>query len=241
MVGVAALATLVTVGACSNPSNDQAVPSAVGTTTSASATNAHNQADVMFVQHMIPHHQQAIEMSDIVLGKQGIDPRVVDLAKQIKAAQAPEIEQMQAWLGEWGMPTMPMMPGMDMPGRGGMPTEGTAPSESGVPHHSDAPSQSAMPSQSMMPGTSGMPGMPGRSGMDGMMSDDDMAALQNAQGVEASTLFLTQMIKHHEGAISMAQDEINSGQYPATTAMARSIVTSQQQEIDSMKKILASL
>ena len=43
------------------------------------------------------------------------------------------------------------------------------------------------------------------------------------------------MIKHHEGAISMAQDEINSGQYPETTAMARSIVTSQQQEIDSMK------
>ena len=80
MVGVAALATLVTLGACSNPSNDQAVPSAAGTTTSASATNAHNQADVMFVQHMIPHHQQAIEMSDMVLGKQGIDPRVVDLA-----------------------------------------------------------------------------------------------------------------------------------------------------------------
>ena len=78
-------------------------------------------------------------------------------------------------------------------------------------------------------------------GMDGMMSDDDMAALQNAQGVEASKLFLTQMIKHHQGAISMAQNEINDGQYPATTAMAHSIVTSQQQEIDTMNKILASL
>jgi len=65
--------------------------------------------------------------------------------------------------------------------------------------------------------------------------------LQNAQGVEASKLLLTQMIKHREGAISMAQNEINTGQYPAATAMARSIVTSQQQEIDTMTKLVGSL
>jgi len=68
-----------------------------------------------------------------------------------------------------------------------------------------------------------------------------MGDLQNAQGVEASKLFLTQMIKHHQGAISMAQNEINTGQYPAATAMAHSIVTSQQQEIDTMNKLLTSL
>ena len=75
----------------------------------------------MFAQHMIPHHQQAIEMSDMILAKQGIDPRVVELANQIKVAQGPEIEQMQGWLKEWGQPTMPMMPGMEMPGQTGMP------------------------------------------------------------------------------------------------------------------------
>jgi uncharacterized protein (DUF305 family) len=89
-----------------------------------------------------------------------------------------------------------------------------------------------------MPGMSGMPGM---AGMDGMMSEEDMAALQNAQAVAASKLYLTQMIKHHQGAISMAQDEIKDGQYPAATAMAHAIVTGQQQEIDTMNKILASL
>lgn len=51
---------------------------------------------------MIPHHQQAIQMSDIVLAKQGIDPRVIDLANQIKAAQGPELQQMQGWLTQWG-------------------------------------------------------------------------------------------------------------------------------------------
>ena len=190
----------------------------------------------MFTQHMIPHHQQAIEMSDMLLGKQGIDPRVVDLAKQIKAAQAPEIEQMQAWLTQWGMSTMPMRAGMDgMAGHSGMRSASAARSESG------APTQAMMPG---MPGMSDMPGMPGMGdmpGMEGMMSEEDMAALQNAQGVEASKLYLTQMVKHHEGAITMAQNEIKDGQFPDTVALARSIVTSQQQEIDTMNKILASL
>lgn len=237
-VGAATLAALVTVGACSNTSTTQEAPSSsVSAPSSASATGAHNQADAMFTQHMIPHHQQAIEMSDMLLGKQGIDPRVLDLAKQIKAAQAPEIEQMQTWLTQWGMPTMPMMPGMDdMPGHSGMPSASASatPSESGAP-------TSMMPG---MPGMSDMPGMPGMSGMpgmDGMMSEEDMAALQNAQGVEAAKLYLTQMVKHHQGAITMAQNEIKGGQYPDTVALARSIVTSQQQEIDTMNKILASM
>ena len=67
-----------------------------------------------------------------------------------------------------------------------------------------------------------------------------MTALKDAQGADASKLFLTQMIAHHEGAITMAQTEIKDGQYPAAVAMAHSIVTSQQQEIDTMKGILAA-
>lgn len=233
---MATLATVITVGACSNASTDPGAQSASSSAApSASATDAHNQADAMFTQHMIPHHQQAIEMSDMLLGKQGIDPRVLDLAKQIKAAQGPEIEQMKTWLKQWGMPTMPMMPGMDMPGNSGMPSAGTSPSESGAPTHSMMP---GMPGMSDMPGMPGMSGMPG---MDGMMSEEDMAALQSAQGAAASKLYLTQMIKHHQGAITMAQNEIKDGQYPDTVALARSIVTSQQQEIDTMNKILPSL
>ena len=62
-----------------------------------------------------------------------------------------------------------------------------------------------------------------------------------AEGVDANRFFLTQMIAHHEGAISVAQTEIEEGQSPPAVAMARSIVTTQQQEIDTMKGILASL
>lgn len=75
----------------------------------------------------------------------------------------------------------------------------------------------------------------------GMMSAEDMSALRDAQGVDASKLFLTQMIEHHQGAITMAQKEIADGQNPAAVEMSRSIVTTQQQEIDTMNTVLASL
>lgn len=106
--GAAALIALLGLAACS-------------TTTEPPESSGANMADVMFVQMMIPHHEGAIEMSDVLLSKSGVDPEVVALAEQIKAAQGPEIEQMKQWLDDWGMPTMSdSMDGMDHGGMGGM-------------------------------------------------------------------------------------------------------------------------
>jgi uncharacterized protein (DUF305 family) len=200
LIGAGALVVLAISTGCSssNESEHPAEHSSPTTATAAPGTTAtaeaHNDADVTFAQQMIPHHTQAVEMSDTLLAKQGIDPRVTALANQIKAAQGPEIQQMQGWLTQWGVPAMPPMSG-----------------------HGDM------------------------TGMSGMMSEQDMTALKDAQGVDASKLFLTQMIAHHEGAITMAQSEIKDGQYPPAVEMAHAIVTTQQQEIDTMKGMLASL
>ncbi|MCX2932214.1 DUF305 domain-containing protein [Mycobacterium sp. CVI_P3] len=65
---------------------------------------AHNTADVAFVQQMIPLQERAIALSDALLTKPGVNPYVTDLATSIKSIDGPEITQMQGWLTGWGNP-----------------------------------------------------------------------------------------------------------------------------------------
>ena len=90
VVVAAAAAVLTVVAACSDTSTeDHSSMSGMGTSTvstesSAAASAEHNSADISFAQQMIPHHTQAIMMSDILLEKDNINPQVVSLAQQIK-------------------------------------------------------------------------------------------------------------------------------------------------------------
>jgi len=74
-----------------------------------------DSADVMFAQMMIPHHEQAVEMSTLAETR-ATDPVIVALAAQIKAAQGPEIEKMMAWLQAAGAPNADDHMGHGMPG-----------------------------------------------------------------------------------------------------------------------------
>jgi len=64
-----------------------------------SGAAAYTGADVMFLQMMIPHHQQAIDISNIAL-KTSKDSELLALAKTIITAQSAEIVQMQSWLND---------------------------------------------------------------------------------------------------------------------------------------------
>lgn len=76
--------------------------------TSSSESADFNDADVMFAQMMIPHHEQAIEMSEIALDPaSGASAAIQDLAIRIRDAQDPEIELMKGFLATWGAPLNP--------------------------------------------------------------------------------------------------------------------------------------
>jgi len=69
---------------------------------SMSSTNGnYTGADIMFLQMMIPHHQQAIDISNLAL-KSSKNPELLALAKLIARDQAAEIVQMKAWLKDAG-------------------------------------------------------------------------------------------------------------------------------------------
>lgn len=68
------------------------------------------EGDIAFAQQMIPHHQQAVEMSEIALSKDA-GAAVTELAREIRREQDPEIVLMRAWLSEWGAQEAPHVGG----------------------------------------------------------------------------------------------------------------------------------
>ena len=123
-----------------------------------------SQADVEFMQGMIMHHAQAVEMTALIASRTE-NKDVRSLGAKIGSSQSDEMKFMERWLAMRGKPismAMPGMPEMDM---------------SGAPMH-------AMP---------------------GMLTESQMVALRRAKGAAFDRLFLTGMIQHHEGALTMVK------------------------------------
>lgn len=108
------MASLAVTSACgSADSSTDSPPVATAGESGDSPAVDFNDDDVMFAQMMIPHHEQAIEMSDIALDPAvGASDEVRSLAEQIKGAQDPEIDQMKSLLAAWGESEM-MDPDLD--------------------------------------------------------------------------------------------------------------------------------
>jgi uncharacterized protein (DUF305 family) len=78
----------------------------------------------------------------------------------------------------------------------------------------------------------------GHDDMPGMLSADQMTALRNSKGAAFDTLWLEGMIRHHEGAIAMADAVLADGVDPATKALAAAVKKAQQPEIEQMNGML---
>lgn len=110
LVLIAAAATILALSACANDSDVTAAGASTAAGTSATERptrtptedTGHNAADVMFAQMMLPHHEQAITMSELVLDKDGIPDEVARLAEQIMSTQETEARQLTDWLDQWG-------------------------------------------------------------------------------------------------------------------------------------------
>jgi uncharacterized protein (DUF305 family) len=159
-----------------------------------------SEADIKFMQGMIMHHSQAVEMTDL-LRMRSQDKEVQALGKRISISQTDEMRFMKQWLTDRGLPLSEHgsmdMAGMDMAGP--------------------------------------MPMMPG------MLTPAQMKALAAATGPAFDHLFLTGMIQHHTGALTMVKDLFASpgaGQDPQLFDFASDVDNTQQAEIDIMRHML---
>lgn len=157
-------------------------------------------ADVSFMQGMIMHHSQAVEMTALI-PSHTTNKEVRSLGAKISSSQSDEIRMMERWLAVRGQPTsmaMPGMPDMDI---------------------------------------SGKPMAP----MPGMLTSAQMEALRNARGAQFDYLFLTGMIQHHGGALTMVKDLFNTagaGQDADIFDFATDVDNSQRAEIKIMQNML---
>lgn len=181
---------LAACGGESTSGSGGSIPASPAATTGATEV-AYNDADVTFAQSMIPHHEQAIEMSELALDpKAAAGAKVKELAGRIKAAQDPEIAQMKAWLAARDEPLQ-----MDTSGGHDMAS------------------------------------------MEGMMSAADMDALAAKNGKDFDASWVTMMIDHHRGAITMAETVKADGSDPAVLALADAIIAAQRAEIAEMQAL----
>lgn len=172
------------------------------------ASPAPNAADAGFARDMQVHHAQAVEMA-MELYRKTDDDTLRALSYDIATGQSAQKGEMFDWLVQWGLPQS-----------GESPMSWMTDADAG---HSGHGSSSEPLTEDEM-----------RSAM-GMATDAELAALRDADGVEADCLFLELMTRHHEGAIPMTEAVIELGSVPRVLAVAQSMKEGQTAEIDAMR------
>jgi uncharacterized protein (DUF305 family) len=89
-------------------------------------------------------------------------------------------------------------------------------------------------------GDAGGHDMEGHGSVSGMMTDDEMKALAAAKGSAFDQMWLDMMIRHHEGAVTMARSELASGRNADAKELAQAIIDGQTREIATMKALLGT-
>ena len=182
-----------------------------------SARLPYTKADIDFMNGMIHHHAQAITMSRWA-PTHGADAAVQRLTARIINAQSDEIRLMQSWLEDRNQ---------------------TVPQVDSAGNVSAAMAGHAMAGHSM----ASMPGMSGTI-MPGMLTDAQMKELEKSRGKEYNRLFLTFMMQHHRGAVSMVRDLFASpgaGQDESIFKFANDVEVDQSTEIRRMLSMMLEM
>ena len=193
--------------------------------------------DVAFMQHMLVHHAQAVEMVAL-LEAQGADPVVKRLGQRIAMSQEAEMGVMRGWLTDRGQPLD--MPGMAHGGHSGHAMAGHVMASPAMAGHDMAGHDMAGHDMASMPTGEASD----QAVMPGMLSPRQMQALAAAQGPAFDKLFLAGMIQHHQGALDMVDALLAddaAAQDPVLSDFTTSVVADQSAEILRMQSVLSGL
>ncbi|HET9682718.1 MAG TPA: DUF305 domain-containing protein [Gemmatimonadaceae bacterium] len=220
---LSAIGAALLLGGCaaqSTPAQSSPAPS-----TAARATRhgpGYTRADVEFMQGMIGHHAQAIVMAKWC-PSHGASAQLRIFCDKVIRSQQDEIDFMQTWLRD----------------RGEMVPDPNDPHAMHMMHHMAMDSSMKMDSTMKMDMNMGHEML-----MPGMLTAAQLAQLDSARGTEFDRLFLTDMIRHHEGALTMVAklfDTPGAGQTPEIFGYATGVDADQRAEIERMQRMLTTI
>lgn len=165
-------------------------------------------AEAGFSRAMAVHHGQAVDMAVAIRDNTG-DREVRMLALDIVLTQQNQIGRMQDWLIQWRLPMTGERPAMAWMDGG----QGHGPAHTTTTARPDGP-------------------------MPGMATAAELQRLRIARGKAGEVLFLTLMIRHHRGGVTMAGAVLQRTDRQDVRDLARSIVAGQQAEISVMQGML---
>jgi len=225
LVGLA----LVQVGGCASAGGAAStastpdLPPLLGAAAADTVRPGHSEADIRFMIDMIPHHAQALVMAALVPDRS--ERREINLlAERMAISQRGEIALMRQWLGDVGADVPPADGGMDHAMHGAAAAQG----DHGA--HGDHAGHGAADGHAML--------------MPGMLTDEEIAQLAEARGDAFDRLFLTFMIRHHEGALIMVNELFASpgaAQDDFVYMFASDVYADQTTEIHHMTQMLSRI
>lgn len=192
---------------------EESGPLAAAAGPAAAATGLPSVEDHCYIEGMVPHHEQALQLSRLVLEADGVRDRTRALAEYITADQAAEIRMMRSWQSAWAKATAAGSPG-----------------SSSHSQHDDVP-------EGVATGCGGH----AHGEMSGMATPEQLAALAAAEGAVADRLFLELMVVHHEGALAMATQAVTEGSNAFVRSSGKHVLVEQEREITAMNALLAEL
>jgi uncharacterized protein (DUF305 family) len=192
-----------------------AVGMLISTATGAGADDAPSaeSVDVGFAQDMRVHHLQAVTMAGIERDRTS-DLTLRGIAFDIESTQLSQASEMSGWLTVWEQPSLPTAGGGYMKWM----------SEGGTHTHSNGEGGRTTGPVQRMPG---------------MASTEELNRLRKLSGAELDVYFLQLMLRHHEGGKEMAEYAAEHAAKGYVRNMAQKVVTSQTNESNQMKTLLA--
>lgn len=178
----------------------------------------YSESDAIFATVMIEHHAQAIEVAALASGRTQ-DTEILALTEAVTSSSIEQVQALSAWLRERGL-TVPVDAAAALAIAAGE-----------TPAGADGGSGPRLPDGAGHAHGEGYP-------QHGMLAPEQIDVIASLEGTVFELHLLDGLIRHHEGALQLAKDEVYAGQDAEAVALAHAEQELTEAELATLRELL---